>query len=55
MLRAAGIKTDPINHGEKYPTDYFPLINERVHELQAEYDRLLLRLRPSEDNPRAQP
>jgi S1-C subfamily serine protease len=41
MLRAAGIKSDPINFGEAYPSDFFPLIDERVHTLQAEYDKLI--------------
>lgn len=43
MLRAAGIKEEPISHGEPYPRDYFPLINKRVHSLQAECDQLILR------------
>jgi hypothetical protein len=47
MLRAAGIKEDPISHGEPYPRGYFPLIDKRVHALQAEYDQLILRLWPS--------
>jgi hypothetical protein len=41
MLRAAGIKDDPINHGEPYPGDFFPLIEKRVNTLQAEYDKLI--------------
>jgi hypothetical protein len=41
MLRAAGIKDDPVNHGEAYPRDYFALIEERVNALQAEYDHLI--------------
>ncbi len=41
MLRAAGLKDDPISHGEPYPRDIFPLIEKRVHALQAEYDRLI--------------
>jgi hypothetical protein len=49
MLRAAGIKEDPISHGEPYPRDYFPLINKRVHALQGEYDQLILRLLPSKN------
>jgi hypothetical protein len=48
MLRAAGIHDDPVNHGEPYPADYFPLIEKRVNALQAEYDRLIFRLRPPE-------
>jgi len=44
MLRAAGIKDDPVNHGEPYPSDYFPLIQHQVESLQAEYDRLISRL-----------
>jgi hypothetical protein len=48
MLRAADIKEDPVNHGEPYPKDYFPLMDKRVHALQAEYDQLILRLLPSE-------
>jgi hypothetical protein len=48
MLRAAGIKDDPVNHGERYPADYFLLIEKRVNALQAEYDQLILRLRPPE-------
>lgn len=46
MLRAAGIKSDPISHGEPYPSDYFPLIEKRVTEMQAEYDALIVRLKP---------
>jgi hypothetical protein len=49
MLRAAGIKDDPVNHGEPYPSDYFPLIDKRVNALQAEYDQLIFRLRPTEN------
>jgi hypothetical protein len=41
MLRAAGIKDDPVNHGEAYPRDYFPLIQQRVNALQSEYDNLI--------------
>jgi len=41
MLRAAGIKDDPVTHGEPYPRDYFPLIEQRVNALQAEYDNLI--------------
>jgi hypothetical protein len=41
MLRAAGIKDDPVTHGEPYPRDYFPLIQERVNALQSEYDNLI--------------
>lgn len=47
MLRAAGIKGDPIGHGEPYPSDYFPLIEKRVTEMQQEYDALIVRLKPS--------
>jgi hypothetical protein len=45
MLRAAGVKGDPINYGEGYPTDYFPLIQERVTALQAEYNKLIQMIR----------
>jgi hypothetical protein len=48
MLRAAGIKDDPIAHGEPYPKDYFPAIEQQVNALQAEYDRLIVRLRPAD-------
>jgi hypothetical protein len=41
MLRAAGIKDDPVTHGEPYPRDYFPLIQQRVNALQSEYDNLI--------------
>jgi len=41
MLRAAGIKDDPVTHGEPYPWDYFPLIEQRVNALQSEYDNLI--------------
>jgi hypothetical protein len=41
MLLSSGIKDDPINHGEPYPRDFFPLIEKRVNALQAEYDRLI--------------
>ncbi len=41
MLRAAGIKDDPVSHGEPYPQDYFPLIQQRVNALQSEYDNLI--------------
>jgi hypothetical protein len=41
MLRAAGIKDDPVNHGEPYPVKFFPLIHERVNALQSEYDNLI--------------
>jgi hypothetical protein len=41
MLRAAGIKDDPVNHGEPYPAKFFPLIHERVNALQFEYDSLI--------------
>jgi hypothetical protein len=41
MLRAAGIKDDPVTHGEPYPRDYFPLIQQRVDALQSEYDNLI--------------
>jgi hypothetical protein len=41
MLRAAGIKDDPISHDEPYPHHFFPLIEQRVNALQAEYDRLI--------------
>ncbi|HEX4427426.1 MAG TPA: hypothetical protein VH079_18640 [Terriglobales bacterium] len=37
MLRAAGIKDDPVNHGEPYPVNFFPLIDQRVNALQSEY------------------
>jgi hypothetical protein len=46
MLRAAGITDDPVNHGEPYPAKFFPLIEERVKALQAEYNQLIFRLRP---------
>ena len=48
MLREAGLKDDPVSHGEPYPHDYFPLIEERVNALQTEYDQLISRLRPAE-------
>jgi hypothetical protein len=48
MLREAGLKDDPVSHGEPYPHDYFPLIEKRVNALQTEYDQLILRLRPAE-------
>jgi hypothetical protein len=41
MLRAAGIKDDPVNHGEPYPAKFFPLIHQRVNALQSEYDTLI--------------
>jgi hypothetical protein len=41
MLRAAGIKDDPVNHGEPYPAEFFPLIEGRVKALQSEYDSLI--------------
>jgi hypothetical protein len=41
MLRAAGLKDDPVSHGEPYPRDIYRLIEKRVFELQAEYDRLI--------------
>jgi hypothetical protein len=41
ILRAAGIKDDPVNHGEPYPRDFFLLIEQRVNALQAEYDKLI--------------
>jgi hypothetical protein len=41
MLRAAGIKDDPVNHGEPYPAKFFPLIHQRVNALQFEYDSLI--------------
>jgi hypothetical protein len=41
MLRAAGLKDDPVSHGEPYPRDIYPLIEKRVFALQAEYDRLI--------------
>lgn len=41
MLRAAGIKDDPVNHGEPYPARFFPLIQKRVEALQSEYDSLI--------------
>jgi len=41
MLRAAGIKDDPVTHGEPYPRDYFPLIQQRVNALQSDYDNLI--------------
>jgi hypothetical protein len=41
MLRAAGIKDDPVTHGEPYPRGYFPLIQQRVNALQSEYDNLI--------------
>jgi len=41
MLRAAGIKGDPVSFGEPYPNDFFPLIEVRVNALQSEYDKLI--------------
>jgi hypothetical protein len=41
MLRAAGLKDDPVNHGEPYPREFFPLIQRRVNALQAEYNTLI--------------
>jgi hypothetical protein len=48
MLRAAGIKEDPVSFGEPYPRDYFFVIEKRVDALQAEYDKLIVRLNPDE-------
>jgi hypothetical protein len=41
MLRSAGIKDDPVNHGEPYPAKFFPLIHQCVNALQSEYDTLI--------------
>jgi hypothetical protein len=41
MLRAAGIKDDPVNHGVRYPAKFFPLTHQRVNALQFEYDNLI--------------
>jgi hypothetical protein len=41
ILREAGIKDDPVNHGEPYPKEFYPLIKRRVHLLQSEYDKLI--------------
>jgi hypothetical protein len=41
MLRDAGLKDDPINHGHGYPKDIFTIIEERTRTLQEEYDRLI--------------
>ncbi len=50
MLRAAELKGDPINHGQEYPKEYFPLIKNRVTALQAEYDRLVQLIRLDKDS-----
>lgn len=45
MLRAAGIKADPINHGVAYPSDYFGLVEKRVLALQSEYESSVFKLK----------
>src|SRR5258708_30639185 len=41
MLRAAGIKGDPVSFGEPYPNDFFPLIETNVNALHSQYDKLI--------------
>jgi len=41
MLRAAGIKDDPVNHGHPYPRGFPELIKQHVTALQSEYDKLI--------------
>lgn len=48
MLRDAGIKDDPVLHGEKYPSNFFPLIEGRVKSLQTEYDQLVFKIKPTQ-------